>query len=289
MSIRLAGICCLCLACLLHWSPSRAEFVLSAAEAPLEVHCINVACADCILIRQGDHTLMVDSGNLGEADRIVRYLELLGIDRLEYAMETHPHSDHIQGYQEVLRAVDVGTYLRPALFEDYTSADLEALNALLEEKGIPIRTLRHGDTIPFGGAEITCYQWENPEATVNNRSMLLHIRQGERAVLLAADVKNHAQRALAEALGERLRADILKMPHHGLAKFEQAFHDAVQPSLALITNVRGNEAVEQEIKRLETYGVEWMLVTKGNLVAVTDGDSWRIEQTLRPAEEEQKE
>ena len=76
MSIRLAGICCLCLACLLHWSPSRAEFVLSAAEAPLEVHCINVACADCILIRQGDHTLMVDSGNLGEADRIVRYLEL---------------------------------------------------------------------------------------------------------------------------------------------------------------------------------------------------------------------
>lgn len=270
------------LACLSPFAVGE-EIVFFDLEPPaprhtLEVHFINVACADCILLRLGTHTLLLDSGNRSESGRVTAYLEAQGVERLEYVMESHPHSDHIQGFQDVLESVEVETYLRPSLFEDYESDDFTRLNALLDARGVPVQTLRHGDTIPFGEATLTCYQWQNPEARVNNRSMLLHVQYGERSVLLTGDIENHAQKALAEELGEGLRADILKMPHHGLAAYTIELHRAVEPRLALITNTRGVEAVEQVICSLTRREVPYRLVTKGTIVALTQGTEWTIRQ-----------
>ena len=75
-----------------------------------------------------------------------------------------------------------------------------------------------------------------------------------------------------------LPADILKMPHHGMASYTLEFHDAVQPKLATISNTRGVETVEEQIGRLEARGVEWMLTTEGTIVCTTDGTQWLIKQ-----------
>lgn len=254
---------------------------VSDEDAPLEVHLINVASADCILLRKGSLTMMIDAGNYSEADRIVKYLDELGITRLDYAMFTHPHGDHVQGYKMVLDAVDVGEFFEPTLYEGYTgegSDYVAIIHKKLEEKGTPVTILHHKDEIDFGGATIRFYQWQNPDALVNNRSMIEHITFGNSTILLAADIESHAQKALAEELGSALSADILKMPHHGLASYTRELHAAVQPKFATVSHTRGNETVEGVLSTLTARGVQWRLTVEGTIVCTSDGTEWRIRQ-----------
>ena len=263
-------------------APAAAEETAAPnADAPLEVHLINVASADCILLRKGELTMMIDSGNYSEADRIVDYLSELGISHLDYAMFTHPHGDHVQGYKMVLDAVDVGEFLEPALFEGYDgegSDYVAVIHEKLAARGVPVKILHHMDEMDFGGATIRFYQWQNPDARVNNRSMIEHITFGSSAILLAADIESHAQKALAAELGGALRADILKMPHHGLASYTRELHAAVQPKFATVSHTRGNETVEGVLATLTARGVQWRLTVKGTIVCTSDGTEWRIRQ-----------
>ena len=250
-------------------------------DAPLEVHLLNVACADSILLKKGGMTMLIDAGNLPEAGRITDYLQQLGVTRLDYAMFTHPHGDHVQGFVEVLDAVDVGVFLEPTLYEDYTgegSDYVKIIHQKLEEKGVPVEIVAHKDSMDFAGAAIRFYQWQKPSAVVNNRSMIEHITYGNSRILLCADIESHAQRALTVELGDALRADIIKLPHHGLAAFTREFCAVVQPKLATISHNRGNERVESLIRALNYRGIDWKLTVDGTIVCTTDGTEWKVTQ-----------
>ena len=84
--------------------------------------------------------------------------------------------------------------------------------------------------------------------------------------------------ALAAELGGALRADILKMPHHGLASYTRELHAAVQPKFATVSHTRGNETVEGVLATLTARGVQWRLTVKGTIVCTSDGTEWRIRQ-----------
>lgn len=261
--------------------PSPEPTADPSLSAPLEVHLLNVACADSILLKKGDRTMLIDAGNLPEAGRITDYLQQLGVTRLDYAMFTHPHGDHVQGFVEVLDAVDVGVFLEPTLYEDYTgegSNYVKIIHDKLEEKGVPIEIVSHKDSMDFAGATIRFYQWQKPSAVVNNRSMIEHITYGDSRILLCADIESHAQRALTVELGDALRADIIKLPHHGLAAFTREFCAVVQPKLATISHNRGNERVESLIRALNYRGIDWKLTVDGTIVCTTDGTEWKVTQ-----------
>lgn len=242
----------------------------------LEAHFLNVGWADCILLRMGDETMLVDCGHRETGGEVVAYLRDLGIDKLDYAFMTHFHNDHIGGFLEVFEEMPVGEVLVPAGFEDFSSLLYNELCELMEEKTLPIAMLQSGDTMAFGDTALTFYQWDNTTAPMNDRSMLLHVQYGDRAMLLAADVENNAQKALAELLGEALGADILKMPHHGLAAYMREFHAAVQPSLAIYSNAK--HRIERNIKLTEQRHVAWRLTTRGTIVAASDGGPWQVWQ-----------
>lgn len=248
-------------------------------EGQLEVHFINVASADCILLRCGSETMLVDSGVLRNYERITAYLRTIGVDRLDYAFGTHPHDDHIGGFIGVLEEVPVGAYLQPRLYEKYESKIQTQLFRVIEGKGIETRMVDNDAVMYLGTAKLTFMQWQNPSAAQNNRSMVLKVEYGERAVLLTADIESLGQKAITGVYGDRLRADIVKMPHHGLTPYTKELHEAAQPSLATFSNVR--DKIYDVLRTCEKRGVTWMLVTKGTLVAVTDGAAWRVWQIPR--------
>ena len=111
---------------------------------------------------------------------------------------------------------------------------------------------------------------------MNNRSMVMKATLGERAVLFAADIENAAQKALAESYEDALKADILKMPHHGLAAYMREFHRAVLPELVTFSN--GKARIKNSITLVEQRGLDWLLTTRGTIVAVTDGETWTVWQ-----------
>lgn len=243
----------------------------------LEVHFINVASADCILLRMNGQTLLIDSGRLQHADRILAYFEKIGVERLDYAFLSHPHGDHSGGYLSVLEEIPTDAFLYTAAYPGYTSDVMDGILEILAAKRIPMVSLTSGSTLELGGAALTFYDWPEPSSRAeNDRSMVLMVRYGERSILFSADVENNGQRALAELYGDALRADILKMPHHGLAAYMSEFHEAVRPELATFSNTKSN--IKPVLETMRKRGVDWMLTTKGTIVAVTGGEAWEVWQ-----------
>ena len=64
---------------------------------------------------------------------------------------------------------------------------------------------------------------------------MLRVESGGSVVLLTGDVEPEAQRDLLR-LGHDLRADVLKVPHHGSRHQEPAFLAAVDPAV-VVTSV----------------------------------------------------
>lgn len=247
-----------------------------ATEGLLELHFIDVGVADCVLLRMGERTMLVDCGNQSDGKTVAAYLKSLGIESLTYAFLSHPHNDHLGGYLDLLDAVPVGLFILADTFQAFQSDLYTVLLKKLDALRVPMLTMKDGEAMAFGEALLAFYQHTDARATVNNRSMLTHVSLGSRAVLLAADVENNGQKALAEAYGERLRADILKMPHHGLAAYMREFHAAVKPSLAIFSNNKSR--IADTIALTERRGAAWLLTTKGTVVAVTDGETWTVWQ-----------
>ena len=240
----------------------------------LEVHVIGVKAADCILLRMGDHAIMVDSGSQPTYERVTSYLESIGVEALDYVIETHPHNDHIGGFFDIVSSVPVGAYYQPRLFEGYRNTTKTKLSKLLNERGIPVFYLENEQKTPFGEAMLTFYQWQKPKAAVNDRSVMIKVEYKGRSILLAADVEVCAQMALAALYGESLRADIIKFPQHAIAPLKMLFHNAVQPVFAIITN--GNSKVKSATNALERMGALWATTSPGTIVTVCDGDHWLV-------------
>ncbi|MDR0929092.1 MAG: MBL fold metallo-hydrolase [Oscillospiraceae bacterium] len=243
----------------------------------LEVHFINVDAADCLLLRLGDKTLMLDSGTRATSDRVLAYLAEVGVDALDYAFATHPHDDHVGGFLDLLPVIPVDTFLAPHLYEEDEASSTRLIRRALQEAGLPITYIENESTLNFGGATLTFYQWQKKSETGNNRSMIALLRYGQRSMLLAADIGSQAQHALTELYGDRLRADIIKLPHHGLSTYQLAFHRVVQAELATFSNVRTQ--VKDNISRLKDRKVPYLFTPQGSIVAVTDGEVWQVYQT----------
>lgn len=245
-------------------------------EDLLEVHFIEVAAADCILLRMGNHSMLVDSGRHGTADKVVSYLRSIGVDSLDCVFLTHPHDDHLGGFPGILNEIPTSALYRSYLYEQFESPRQNMLARTLRELQIPEYFVTNETRMQFGNATLTFYQWQNPNAHQNNRSMIIKIQYGSRTMLLSADLENNGQKKLAAEYGESLRADIIKMPHHGIGKYEITFHDAVKPLFGIVTNTK--KSAQETIDTMVRRGMKWMVTTRGTVVAVCDGNQWRVWQ-----------
>jgi competence protein ComEC len=73
----------------------------------------------------------------------------------------------------------------------------------------------------------------------NNASLVLRIVSGDTRLLLTGDVEPEAQRDLVER-GVDLRADVMKVPHHGSAHQDPGFLDAVGARVVVTSVGEGN-------------------------------------------------
>jgi len=73
---------------------------------------------------------------------------------------------------------------------------------------------------------------KDPGLTVNDRSLVLRVVLGRRAILIPGDIGQAVQARLAAAPADRLRSDVLLLPHHGA--FTPALGDFLQRAAAPI-------------------------------------------------------
>jgi competence protein ComEC len=143
-------------------------------------------------------------------------LRALGVRRLAVAVATHADLDHRGGLVAVLEGLETERLWLPAGARGDPA--FAALNATAGRRGVRVEERGLGDPVVRVGDLAIESLWPPREpgagASRNDRSLVLRVRIGDRAVLLPGDLEAGAERALL-ASGADARADVVMLAHHG--------------------------------------------------------------------------
>jgi competence protein ComEC len=204
-----------------------------------------VACAvgqgDAIVLAAGSgRAVVVDAGP--EPNAVDRCLRRLGVRQVVLFVVSHFHADHIGGVTGVFRGRTVAAVVGPDWPEPVGGRD-----AVRSAAGrTPVYAVAAGWSYTVGGVALAVLGPPEPlhgtRSDANNNSLVLRATVAGRTILLPGDAETEEQTALLERLGPAsVRADILKVAHHGSAYQEPAFLDAVDPAVALVSVGMGND------------------------------------------------
>lgn len=245
-------------------------------EDGLLIHFIDVGQGDSILIQQKDHSMLVDAGENDQGEVVVSYLKEQGVTRLDYVIGTHPHSDHIGGLDNVIRAFEVGrVFLPPA---EHTTATFEDVLDAVEARGLSLTMPQVGDVWELGEASFTILSPNDDYGDdLNNWSIGIRVEYGENYAVLCGDAEALAEEDICENVPE-LQADILKAGHHGSStSSSDLFLDRVNPTWAVIQCGKDNSYGHPHQETLEKFQKRGIGVFRtdleGTIVAASDGES----------------
>ncbi len=201
-------------------------------------------------------------------DIVLPFLRHRGVRRLDLVIASHMHNDHTQGLGAVLERMPVGMLADNGLLDGgFASRQYQrVLREVQISKGLERVVLRRGHYFDLGsGVEVmVLYPLGEPEDLVtsdildqNNNSVVLKIQTAQHSILLTGDIDKLAQLDLvrlesllrgregwkADASSTDvdikrfgLRADLLKVPHHGSREaLVYSFLQAVSPTHGFIS------------------------------------------------------
>jgi competence protein ComEC len=264
------------------------------ASGHMELHLLDVGQGDAIAIRTPHgHWILVDGGGgapgVDQGRRVVLpYVQRYG-GPVDAFVLSHPHLDHVGGAPALIGA------LRPAhYFDGAFAGGTEAYRASLESAAthkLRWQRVHPGDTSRIDGVLLRFLApdsaWTAHLDDANLASTIVRVEYGDVAMLLVGDAELPEEAWLLEhTSAEWLRADVLKVGHHGSRTSSgAAFLDAVQPRLALISVGRGNRYGHPSPDVLQEFARRQVAVLRtdvaGTTVVRTDGRDISISTAAR--------
>ncbi|MEW8959126.1 MAG: ComEC/Rec2 family competence protein [Moorella sp. (in: firmicutes)] len=241
----------------------------------LKVHFIDVGQADSILIQTpAGKAILIDGGNNDDGIKVVNYIKSQGVKELAAVVATHPHEDHIGGLDSVIKEIPVAAvYMPNAVTTTRTFEDF--INAVKASGATRIRA-RGGVKMDIPGLSVEFLAPNsNSYDELNNYSAVLKIAYGNTAFLFTGDAETVSEEEMLSA-GYNLKADVLKVGHHGSASSTSAaFLKAVAPKYAVISVGKGNDYGHPDprvLERLQRAGVKiYRTDEHGTVIIVSDG------------------
>jgi competence protein ComEC len=211
-----------------------------APPAETRLTFLDVGQGDAALIRTPDGRVVLVDGGPSPAvitNALGRRLPFWRRD-IDAVILTHPHDDHLTGLLEVVDRYRVYKVLDAA---GGPLASRQRLKEISARRGSEYIEAIAGQEISLGYE--TAIQVVSPQAscsTVHSCSVVVRLISGAFAALITGDIDPIGQRAIL-ASGLPVRAQILKVPHHGAADaLAPGFLAEVRPELAIISVGRDN-------------------------------------------------
>lgn len=252
-----------------------AEYAFQEGVTLLEVYFPEIFGCDACILRFGEETMLIDAATVGQAPIVMETMEKLGVDHLNIAFNTHPHDDHIMGFQSLPEDMPVDKFV--IAFPEDENRQMRSTLKVIRQREIPIERVKNGSEMMLGDVRMVVMQKDFTSYTVNNRSAALMVFYGDRRLLMAADIETHAQGSLNKKPPEfGLKADILKYPHHGVAKVGWKFLGNVQPELAIVTSKL--VSIKETVADSEKRGLPLVSTVPGVVRLRTDGVIWVVDR-----------
>lgn len=223
----------------------------------LRVYMLDVGQGDAFVIRTASYNILIDGGERDQGDHLVRMLRAIGVDHLDYVINSHPHYDHFGGLITVLEGIPVDT-LYLCEYPDAltpTSAHFFDFMDAMEASGATIQIPQCGDTLALNDAVLTFLSVDNSTYTdLNDCSLLCRVDHDENSFLFCGDLTAKAERDFLEQ-GLIQPVDVLKCAHHGSNSSNcDAFLAAAQPCCVMIPVGAENDYGHPSAKCLKRIG-----------------------------------
>jgi competence protein ComEC len=205
-------------------------------EGAVVVVC-DVGQGDAIVLPEGDGAaVVVDTGP--DPVPVDGCLRRLGVTTITLLVITHFHVDHIGGLSGAIRGRRVSSVVLPT-FDDPATGEA-AVRAAAGAAAAPVAEVGVGWGYRHGAVELRVIGpsrvLTGTRSDPNNNSLLLLARMRGVTVLLIGDAEIEQQHVLLAEIGpDGLRADVLKVAHHGSSFQDPELLDAVHPRVALVS------------------------------------------------------
>jgi competence protein ComEC len=249
-------------------APAPSNATLYSAGPGLNVYFLNVGQGDSIYIElPGGKNALIDGGPSGSASGpLAKFLSEKKVSSIDHVVLTHPHSDHYNGLSYVFSNLTVGNFYDTRVDNKGATGD-NTLRGKVAGLGISTFYPAPGDRLDWSapGVDIKVFNscseafTSSKSETLNNCSIMLKLTYQGSSMLFTGDTEGKTEELLAAKYGDELRADVLKVGHHG-SKYSSttAFLKAVKPAKAYIEVGQNNygHPTQDALGRLLSVGAK---------------------------------
>jgi len=235
------------------------------------IHFLDVGQGDaCLIQTRAGKTLLIDGGGNAKEEYdpgkqvLLPFLAEHQIGRLDCLFVSHADLDHIGGTIAVLEKIPVKKIILGKQFEE--NANLEKLLQLAKRRKITVEIVEEGMEIKVEKDVSLSVIWPSRENRitengVNNNSLVFRLSYANFSMLFTGDIEKIAEEKILEQVDKnRLKADVLKVGHHGSKTSSiSEWVEAVKPKIALIgvgENNRFGHPNGEVVERLEKSGAK---------------------------------
>ena len=259
--------------------------IINIIPHDLEIYFIDVGQGDCtLIITPNNKKILIDGGgsenyDVGE-NILIPYLLDRKISSLDYVIISHFDQDHIGGILSVLKEIKVQKIIigkQGAKNEQY-----EELYKIVKEKNILLSIVEKGDIINIEkNVQFKILFPEKElikENVLNNNSIVAKLEYKNFKILFTGDIEEIAEKKLIKYYSkEELKADILKISHHGSkTSTTTEFLGVVNPRIALIGVGQNNKFGHPDdsiINNLANRNIKIFRTDKmGEIIIKSDGN-----------------
>lgn len=97
----------------------------------LNIYFLDTGNSDCIFIN-AEQNVLIDAGDNDDEEKIVDFLSQLGVEKIDYLINTHPDADHSGGLDAVIEHFEIGTVFisngsaNSKTYRDFVNAAVES-------------------------------------------------------------------------------------------------------------------------------------------------------------------
>lgn len=249
--------------------------------AQMSVYYINVGQGDAQYVElPNGKNLLIDGGpnsSTLDTNPLINFLDSKGVSTINYAVLSHPHSDHYSGLYAAFQKYKIEKFYDTGVDNPNSSKDDAIRNYAKAITGCYQLVSSTGNfpENPDWGCEGTgLYISTIITGNFNDNSVVFRIKYGSSAFIFGGDASTNVENYLTANYGDALQTDCYKVHHHGSNSSSTApFLAKLKPKYAFIevgANSYGHPTPEA-ISRLNNSGVSRIYYTANNPSGTVDG------------------